>query len=175
MKFTLEHRKNLSLAHKGQIPKNLSMLHTEEIRKKISNTRKGQPSPNKGKKFSQEHKEKLSLARKGIKLSLETRRRISEGHRGNKSYLWKGGITPINRVIRHSFEYKLWRKAIFERDNYSCIWCGARNGNGKAIILHADHIKPFALFPELRFAIDNGRTLCKDCHAKTDTYKKKKI
>ena len=89
--------------------------------------------------------------------------------RGEKSNFWKGGITPINKIIRTSSEYKLWRKSVFERDNYTCIWCGIR---GKE--LNADHIKPFALFPELRFAIDNGRTLCRGCHQKTDTWGNRK-
>lgn len=89
---------------------------------------------------------------------------------GENHYNWKGGITPLQMKIRNSMEYKLWRNAVFERDNYTCIWCGSRSGNGKRIALAADHIKPFCDYPELRFAIDNGRTLCNDCHKKTDTY-----
>lgn len=86
---------------------------------------------------------------------------------GANHYNWKGGITPEVRRIRNSLEYKIWRKAVFERDDYTCIWCYARNGNGKRVILNADHIKPFSKYPELRFAIDNGRTLCVDCHRTT--------
>lgn len=86
---------------------------------------------------------------------------------GSKHWNWKGGVTPINHLRRNSTEYKLWRKAVFERDNYTCIWCGAKNGNGKRVILNADHIKPWVHFPELRFAIDNGRTLCRPCHETT--------
>lgn len=89
---------------------------------------------------------------------------------GENCHLWKGGITTENHKIRDSLEMNIWRKAVFERDNYTCVWCRSRNGNGKKIIIHADHIKPFAYFPELRFAIDNGRTLCKPCHKTTDTF-----
>ena len=95
----------------------------------------------------------------------EHRRHIAEGHRGAKSHFWRGGIWPEHLRIKRSIEYRLWRKAVFERDNYTCRFCGIRGGK-----LHADHIKPFALYPELRFAIDNGRTLCVPCHRKTDTF-----
>lgn len=88
---------------------------------------------------------------------------------GSKHPLWKGGITPINQQIRTSLEYKLWRKSVFERDKYACVWCGDNKGGN----LEADHIKPFAYFPELRFAIDNGRTLCKNCHKQTNTWGEK--
>mgnify|MGYP001570958768 FL=1 len=89
-----------------------------------------------------------------------------------KNINWKGGVMSINEKIRKSFEYKLWRNAVFERDNYTCIWCGSKfiKGVTGRVKIHADHIKPFSLFPELRFAIDNGRTLCLECHEKTPTY-----
>jgi endogenous inhibitor of DNA gyrase (YacG/DUF329 family) len=86
-------------------------------------------------------------------------------HRGINNFNWKGGITPLNQKIRTSYEYGQWRKQVFKRDNYTCDICGDHGG-----YLHADHIKPFSLFPELRFDINNGRTLCKKCHEKTDTY-----
>jgi hypothetical protein len=85
-------------------------------------------------------------------------------NKGKNHYRWKGGKDSENHKIRQSLEYKLWRRSVFERDNFKCIWCGV---GGK---LNADHIKPFALYPELRFAIDNGRTLCVDCHKTTDTF-----
>lgn len=87
-----------------------------------------------------------------------------------KHNLWKGGISKKTRTFKANFqntiEYRLWRTAVFTRDNYICIWCGARNGNGKKIELNADHIQSFAEHPELRLAIDNSRTLCRPCHYK---------
>lgn len=131
---------------------------------------KKRPSP------SEETRKKRSLSMKGKntwakgrKQTAEERIRRSISQRGSKCYLWKGGLTKKHQAIRCSVEYKLWREAVFERDNYTCVWCGKRGGE-----LNADHIKPFALFPELRFAIDNGRTLCRDCHITTETYGNKK-
>lgn len=60
--------------------------------------------------------------------------------------------------------YKKWRKAVLERDGNKCVMCSCSSG------LNADHIKSFALYPELRLDVDNGRTLCVSCHKKTDTY-----
>lgn len=127
-------------------------------------------------KHSEEHKKKISLINKGKKwpdrkpFTLETRKKLSEVHKGEKHYNWKGGVSSINSSIRRSLEYRLWRESVFQRDNWTCVWCKNRSSSGNKVTLHADHIKPFAYYPELRFAIDNGRTLCVECHKSTDTY-----
>lgn len=83
---------------------------------------------------------------------------------GDKNPNWAGGVTPVARRIRKSEGYKNWRTAVFKRDNFICQECGT---GGK---LHAHHIKTFAAFPELRFEISNGQTLCVPCHKKTPSY-----
>lgn len=109
-------------------------------------------------------------------VSLETRKKISDSMKqqflsgirkprdvtGEKHPMWKGGVTPINKKIRQSREYKKWRTQVFERDDYTCQSCLTRGGD-----VNAHHIKRFADFPELRLELSNGMTLCVGCHRKT--------
>lgn len=90
---------------------------------------------------------------------------IINNQMGSNNHQWKGGITPFQRAFRTSKKYKLWRKAVFEKDYYTCQICNQKGGE-----LQADHIKPFSLFPDLRLDLNNGRTLCINCHRKTDTW-----
>lgn len=114
--------------------------------------------------YSEEWKRKISIGKKKNPTRYWLGRTDKKGVKGDKNSFWKGGITPILIKIRQSKEYKLWRKSVWERDNFTCIWCGTKEN------IQADHIKPFSLFPELRFSIDNGRTLCLTCHRTTSTY-----
>ncbi len=124
---------------------------------------------NKGKKHKPETIEKMKEARRNSTFVYPSgEKHWAWGRTGSRNPNWRGGSTPKGALIRGSREYKLWRIAVFERDGYACIWCGSLEK------LNADHIKSFAHFPELRFAIDNGRTLCRPCHETTDTFGAKK-
>ncbi len=84
---------------------------------------------------------------------------------GKRSPNWQGGITPVHAAIRNSKEMTEWRMSVFKRDSFTCQKCGARG-----VSLHAHHVKSFSKFPDLRFEVSNGQTLCEDCHIKTDNY-----
>lgn len=91
---------------------------------------------------------------------------------GKDHFNWQGK-TALSQIIRTNTKYKIWRKSIFTRDDYTCQTCNQRSGK-----LVADHIKPFstilsennittlkqALNCKELWNLNNGRTLCKKCH-----------
>lgn len=72
---------------------------------------------------------------------------------------WQGGITKWYSKIRNSNKYRAWRLSVLRKDYFTCQGCGVQGG-----VLEADHIKPFSLYPDLRFSLLNGQALCKPCH-----------
>ena len=123
----------------------------------------------KGHKLSKESLKKrglaISKAKIGHKLSEATKLKIGKENKGklkgNKHPNWKGKgcITPENERIRKNVEYRLWRESVFARDNWICQKCEQRGEK-----LHAHHIFNFATYLDLRLAIDNGITFCRECH-----------
>lgn len=141
---------------------NVGKIRSEETKRKIG-------LAHKGKKLTCQQIVKLKIALKGRKAPKSAFRVGDERTCGSANVNWKGGITPINEQIRHSSEYKVWRSKVFTRDNFTCV-CGLVGGK-----LEAHHIKSFSQFPELRFEVDNGVTLCVECHKLTDNYKRKAL
>lgn len=134
---------------------------TEETKKRISKTLKRlriEPPIEVrgnwlGKHHSPETKKKLSLAKKGKPLF-----KI----RGKNHWNWKNGSTVEAKVFRDRIEHKLWREAVFARDNWTCQKCKKRDGKE----LNSHHIQNFSEIYELRTSIENGITFCKQCHNK---------
>lgn len=104
--------------------------------------------------------------RVGYRHSDETKQAISVGHLTNG----RPRKTLEAYRLRRSIKYRRWRAAVFRRDNYTCQDCGDRSRKGRRVEIQAHHIKGFAGHPELRFDVDNGKTLCRNCHIKTDTF-----
>lgn len=112
----------------------------------------------------------INYIRPDYRHSEQTRQAISRAQLGNG----RPRKTPENYRLRRSERYRVWRKAVFERDDYRCQaeGCGARSTKGCRVEIQAHHIKEFALYPELRFEVSNGLTLCRPCHIKTESFGK---
>lgn len=119
---------------------------------------------------------KKQLLNKPINFWLNKKRPDMVGNKFQKlgKANWKGGITPLMELIRHSYKNRQWISDVFTRDNYTCQNCGKYGGN-----INADHFPK--MFKEIFYEnkivsleqalnceefcnINNGRTLCEKCH-----------
>ena len=130
-----------------------------------------------GCKRSAETKNKISSANSGKKRTPDQLERLRAlDRRGVRNANWRGGSSGIPHLIRTSFLYRQWRSDIFTRDGYSCTMCGDAKGHNLCAhhkIKVLDIIKEYnikstdqAMSCEKLWDINNGTTLCKDCHIK---------
>lgn len=136
------------------------LRHTPEARKKQSEKLRGVQK-------SLEHRQNLSKAMKESPKAQATQFKKGElnpaygrNQTGPANCNWKGGITNTNQKLRNNPQMQGWRKAVYERDGYTCQDCGAKG------YLQAHHIVPVSKDAFLMFHINNGKTVCVACHEK---------
>lgn len=171
-----EHRKHLSEANMGKPSPRKGVKLSEETKHKIRISRLGTKS-------SDETCEKISESLIGNTRTLgyvhtdKTKIKMRESaHKGEDHHNYKGGITELDKAIRRLPEYDKWRGGVFERDNYTCRDCGKHGGDLEghhdpktfAQIIKDNNIKTVedAINCEALWDINNGITLCIDCHDK---------
>lgn len=64
----------------------------------------------------------------------------------------------------YDIRYKEWRNSVLDRDGHKCTRCGSTEK------LHVHHKKEWHRFPELRYEISNGKTVCFSCHVNIHPY-----
>ena len=169
-------------------------IRTNEIREKNRNALLGRKlsketiekigNSNRGKIRSDESKKKYSLAKLGRPRPQHVKdrlREIAKQRTREKNTNWRGGKTPLIISIRTSYKYNQWRLDVFERDSFICRVCGEKSsGNIEAhhiiklaslIHQHSIHNIEKAILCRGLWDLDNGLTLCLECHKLTDNYK----
>lgn len=173
---------------KGKMPKNIGYLHSlpaDIEKKRLENISKALT----GKKLSKEHKENIVKKNKGNKYALghhwkhteKTKKKMSISQKNRQPFseetkkkmsISHGGNGTSDRTLKRYYhtigtEYKEWRSSVFQRDNWICQTCGIKSSEGNKVYLEAHHIKGWTKYPELRYLLDNGVTLCRECHKLT--------
>ena len=149
-KRTKEHREKIGEAHKGKpsgmLGKKAWNRGTRGVCKANSGSfKRGRIPWNKGKKYkgcshSREWTEKVrqSLIKRADRI-------------GRKKY-----VRPKHNT---HWKYREWRTRVFKRDDFTCWICEEKSGK-----IEAHHLKKWSKYPNLRYKISNGLTLCEFCH-----------
>ena len=114
-----------------------------------------------GKKHSEETKRKISIAHKGMPNTSKGKKRPE--YTGERSWKWikdRSQLARTRNIRGDSGESVIWTRKVKNRDNWKC-----KKANNDCVgILEAHHILTVKDFPELRYDINNGITLCKYHH-----------
>lgn len=142
----------------------MKKLHGNKGKKRpgIGGVKKGSIPWNKGIAFSKEIRHKFHLSHIGKKPSLETRKRMSESHKGDKHPNWKGGLSLNLYPTEFNKELKL---KIRTRDNFTCCLCGITEREHLEElnrVLCVNHID----FNKSNCIESNLNTLCLRCNIK---------
>jgi NUMOD3 motif len=137
-----------------------------------------------GKRHTPETIARISATKMGHIVTDEARANISKGRKGvmmgENHFYWKGGISLINKRVRRMPEYLEWRAKVFERDLYTCqkckksgIYITAHHIVSLTSIVYDNGIEDITMARDCSklWDLDNGITLCEECHSKTDNYK----
>jgi len=133
---------------------------TQEVKDKISIAAKGNQRWL-GKHHNEDSKNKIRIAHTDTKASDETKYKMCIAHSGEKSHLWRGGISYEPYAIDFSNHLK---EQIRKRDNYTCQLCGTIQNGMKLDVHHIDYNKKNS-------ASNNLISLCHVCHIKTSHHR----
>jgi hypothetical protein len=167
-----------SEATRAKIGKSIHRLMTKEHKQKMRERAIAMGWPKAARKKSEEFNRNFVFTQ-------EMREKIRFANSGKHNWKWKGGVVPLSKMIRHSFESQLWRQRIFKRDKFKCLKCNTHSSNltphhkkafslilskflklysqfspmedKETLVRLAMHYKPF-------WKVSNGVTLCRDCH-----------
>ena len=158
--------------NKGKIGGKLS----DETRKKMSLARMGEKNPFFGRKLTPEESKRMSEIRKnnpnrarywlGKKRSPETIAKMSQNRKGKMTgknhFAWKEDRNSLKDDYkdRGGQLHRAWSRAVKNRDGWKCK-ISNDTCSGK---LESHHILGWKDYPELRYQINNGITLCHAHH-----------
>jgi len=153
--------------------------HSEAAKEKMRLSQTGHSRS--GWKLSDATRTKISISNKGKtrKGHVVWNKGIPSKMTGNKNFNWKGGISKIDKLCRCMSEYKQWRSDCFSRDNWTCQTC---QNKGFVTVHHIKGLNKIVREFNLKsvsdarncielWDLENGVTLCEDCHKLTDNYK----